>query len=284
MPSHDAYTIRPLTRAEIELPIGWAAAEGWNPGRHDAECFYAADPSGFLAGFLDDRAVATISVVRYGTAFGFLGLYIVDREFRGRGYGMRIWNAGLSYLAGRTVGLDGVIAQQDNYRRSGFVLAHRNIRHEGRGGAHRALDPRIVALTSLPIDVIVSYDRSLFPEQRSAFIRSWIRQRESTALGFVQNGGLAGYGVIRPARSGYKVGPLFADTADAAEALYDALQAAVPREATLCLDTPEVNRAALALAERQGMQPVFETARMYKGIAPALPLDRLYGVTTFELG
>jgi len=32
------------------------------------------------------------------------------------------------------------------------------------------------------------------------------------------------------------------------------------------------------------MKPVFETARMYTGCAPALPLARAFGVTSFELG
>jgi len=29
---------------------------------------------------------------------------------------------------------------------------------------------------------------------------------------------------------------------------------------------------------------VFETARMYRGAAPDLPVDRWFGVTSFELG
>ena len=32
------------------------------------------------------------------------------------------------------------------------------------------------------------------------------------------------------------------------------------------------------------MAPVFETARMYTGAPPAIPVDRVYGVTSFELG
>jgi hypothetical protein len=32
------------------------------------------------------------------------------------------------------------------------------------------------------------------------------------------------------------------------------------------------------------MTPMFETARMYRGRAPDLPLDRIFGITTFELG
>jgi len=50
------------------------------------------------------------------------------------------------------------------------------------------------------------------------------------------------------------------------------------------LDTPEVNQAAAALAERYNMKVAFETARMYTGKNPVLPIDRLFGVTSFEIG
>jgi hypothetical protein len=39
-----------------------------------------------------------------------------------------------------------------------------------------------------------------------------------------------------------------------------------------------------ALAQELGLTPVFETARMYTGAIPPLRLERVYGVTTFELG
>ena len=127
------YQIRTMTRDELVLVVDWAAKEGWNPGLYDVECFYAADPQGFLIGLLDGEPIASISVVKYGMAFGFLGFYMVRPAFRGQGYGMRIWQAGLQYLQGRTIGLDGVVEQQNNYLKSGFQLAHRNIRYEGMG-------------------------------------------------------------------------------------------------------------------------------------------------------
>jgi hypothetical protein len=59
----------------------------------------------------------------------------------------------------------------------------------------------------------------------------------------------------------------------------------VTRPARQCFsDTPEANPAAIALAGRHGMTPVFETARMYKNGSPAMRLDRCFGVTTFEPG
>jgi len=107
----NSYVIRTMTRQEINLAVDWAAGEGWNPGIHDADCFYAADPGGFLVGMLGDEPIATISAVKYGHSFGFIGFYIVKPEYRGKGYGIQIWNAGMESLSGRSIGLDGVVAQ-----------------------------------------------------------------------------------------------------------------------------------------------------------------------------
>jgi len=273
-----------MRRDELGIAVEWAAQEGWNPGLHDADCFYAADPSGFLIGLLDDEPVATISVVKYGSSFGFLGFYIVKPAHRDRGYGIRIWDAGLKYLQGRTVGLDGVVAQQDNYRKSGFQLAYRNVRYEGRGSGEAPRPSGIVELSSLPFEAVADYDRPFFPADRTQFLKCWIRQPEGRAVGVLQDGDLAGYGLIRRCRSGYKIGPLFADRPDLAEALFTALTSEIEPAAPVYLDTPQVNRAAVEMAERHGMKVVFETARMYLGEEPNLPLDRLFGVTTFELG
>jgi hypothetical protein len=118
----DNFTIRNMTRKDVGLAVEGAAREGWNPGLHDRDCYLTADPNGFLTGLLGDKPVATISAIRYGRSFGFLGLYIVAPEYRKKGYGIRIWLAGLEYLDGRAVGLDRVVDQQDNYKKPGFCF------------------------------------------------------------------------------------------------------------------------------------------------------------------
>lgn len=278
------YTIRTMTRQEVDIAIDWAAAEGWNPGLYDADCFYAADPHGFLIGVLGDEPIAAISAVKYGNSFGFLGFYIVKPEYRGKGYGIQLWNAGLARLSGRTIGLDGVVAQQDNYRKSGFTLAYRNIRYQGTGGGRLPTDSTIVPLSTLSFDEICAYDKPFFPDARTQFLRCWIGQPQSTAVGILRNRELAGYGVLRVCRSGYKIGPLFADSPEGAEHLFLALKAHAPDRAPIFLDTPAVNSAAVELVKRHNMVVAFETARMYTGKSPDLPIDRLFGVTTFELG
>ncbi|MCP3871614.1 MAG: GNAT family N-acetyltransferase [Desulfobacteraceae bacterium] len=278
------YIIKTMSRDEIDIAIDWAASEGWNPGLYDADCFYTADPGGFLVGELNHEPIATISVVKYGETFGFLGFYIVKPAYRGKGYGIQIWNAGLERLSERNIGLDGVTDQQSNYKKSGFKLAYRNIRYEGVSGGRPPNNPGIIDLSQVPFDTIERYDQPFFPENRSQFLKSWLHQPDSIAFGFMQNGTLSGYGMVRICQSGYKIGPLFADTPQIAETLFIALKSRIKPGGKIYLDTPNMNQDAIALAENQNMKVVFETARMYTGDFPDLPLQKLFGVTTFELG
>ena len=89
--------------------------------------------------------------------------------------------------------------------------------------------------------------------------------------------------MLRCCRAGFKIGPLFADDETTAEQLFEGLTSG-PHGAPVYLDTPDANPAAMALAKRHGMTPVFETARMYRGTPPAVELSGVYGATTLELG
>lgn len=237
---------------------------------------------------LGTEPVGMVSAVRYGQRFGFIGLYIVRPAHRGQGHGLALWRAGMAHLAGRTIGLDGVVAQQGNYRQSGFAFAHHTVRYQGVAGAAPAplgADSPVQDLAGVSFEAVYRCDRACFPEGRAVFLRHWLALPGSTALGVLGPGGVVrGYGVIRPCRSGHKVGPLLADTPELATLLLDALAGSVPAGTPIQFDVPATHLAAVALAESRQMVPVFQTARMYAGPAPDLPLHRLYGVTTLELG
>lgn len=279
------YTIRNMTLEEVEsIAAEWAAREGWNPGLHDAPCFYAADPKGFFVGLLADEPVACVSIVAYPQKFAFLGFYIVRPEYRGKGYGLKIWNAALERLGDYNVGLDGVVEQQANYKKSGFELAYSNIRYEGVSRPTAQDWPELVSLSEVPFEDIVQYDAKLFPAPRPQFLRCWLEQPDSLGLAALRRGKLAGYMLIRTCRAGYKIGPLFADDDELAAKLFLAASNFAAPGAKIYLDTPETNQAAVRLAESHGMQKVFGTARMYTKARPAMDLDKVFGVTTFELG
>ena len=271
-------TIRLLDRSEVARLVAWAADEGWNPGTDDAAAFFDSDPEGFLGAFVDGEMVAGISAVRYGSAFGFIGLYIVRPQQRGKGHGKALWDAAIASLAGRTVGLDGVPAQQANYARMGFVVAHETIRLSG-----------VPVLPTETIEVregvapadIEAFDRACFPSTRSRFLRTWFQGPRRVLASFA-DGDLRGYGVVRPCRSGHKVGPLFAMSTDVAIGLFAALARRAGGD--IQIDVPVAQREFIDVLLSSGMTPGFATARMYRGIPPTLREGRVFGITTLELG
>jgi len=212
---------------------------------------------------------------------------MANAQYRGGGYGLQIWKAGMDHLGPRTIGLDGVVAQQQSYARSGFVLAHRNIRFGGPAITSETSDPRLVELgPSRPIGLagsLIAYDQAFFPAERKTFLRAWLAPPGRRTLAFIEENAVRGYGCVRPCRDGYKIGPLFADSTTVEERIFAALTSRL-RGSAIFLDVPEPNREARGLAENHGLTPVFETARMYRGSAPELPLDRIFGITSFELG
>jgi GNAT superfamily N-acetyltransferase len=279
-----AYSIGVASAEDLALMRSWAAEEGWNPGAGDIHAFQAADPRGFLVGRLDGKPVTCISVVRYESDFGFLGFYIARPEIRGQGYGIQIWRAGMTWLAGRNVGLDGVVAQQENYRKSGFALAWNNIRHEGAlAPTDLPKDVELVDARSVPFDLLAAYDRRFFPASREAFLSCWVGLPGRHALVAMRDGRIDGMAAIRPGVSAARIGPLYAGTPQIAAALASVLAQRLEAK-TVAVDVPDRNRAAMALFQSLGLQPAFETARMYTDGVPEIDKAGLFGVASLELG
>jgi hypothetical protein len=278
------YKIRQATRDEVDVMVEWARKEGWNPGLHDAKCFYEQDPKGFFVGLLDNKIIATVSAVRYDNTYGFMGFYIVKKDFRGKGYGMKIFRKAWGYLGNRNKGGDGVLENLKKYSQIGLKLAHLNARYQGFGTGNNRKNPSIVKLQDLDFKKVVNYDTQAFGFNRKKFLRRWINQPKSFSYGYIENGKLIGYGVLRKCFEGYKIGPLFADNSSCASELFNALIGSISKKDKVFFDVPEVNKEALNIIREHKMKKVFATGRIYTKGQPDFPLEKWYGVTSFELG
>lgn len=280
-----SYEIKTASYSDIQMMSAWAQQEGWNPGLNDALAYALIDANGFFIGYLDGKPIACISTLKYDGNFAFLGFYIVDPAYRGQGYGYRIWQHAVNYAGKMNTALDGVVAQQENYKKSGFKLAYRNIRYVLKN--HQFNPPSEISLQ--PIDKInlseiLNYDQQFFPANRAAFITYWLMMPNAKAWVYYEGEKIKGYGVIRQCHNGYKIAPLFADNFAIADILLQKLCTSVPPHTEIFIDIPEVNPAAKQLVEKYQMQAVFETARMYIGKEPDISVNRTYSVTSFEVG
>jgi hypothetical protein len=201
---------------------------------------------------------------------------------RGQGHGKAVWNAGMARLAGRTVGLDGVAAQLANYRRKGFRPAYETIRFSGRSAIPSVRSDAVRAITAQLVPDIIAYDAHCFPAPRRAFLERW-SQPPHVGVAATSSLGTIGYAVARPCRSGYKIGPLFADDTETAMQLLGSLAGAC-EGGDLHIDVPAGNIDFTAVLAAIGFTPTFSTTRMYKGPPPKVDSRRTFGVTTLELG
>lgn len=286
--------IRNMTRAELDVIVEWAANEGWNPGLHDADIFWATDPDGFIAAELNGEMIGSGSIVNYGGVCGFMGFFLIHPQFRGRGFGAQLWLARRERLIKRLqaparIEMDGVFHMQSFYAKGGFQFLYRDLRFQGTAQTQTSTPTSIstrcdvVDLSTIAFDEINQYDQAIFMAPRSEFLRRWISQPACHALCATHNGKLVGYAIARPSRTGYRIGPLFANDPATARVLFQSLLSRLPHQ-QVQIDVPECNTPGVEMVKGNGFQEVFGCARMAFGPPLPRPLQNIFGVTTFELG
>jgi ribosomal protein S18 acetylase RimI-like enzyme len=281
------YEVASMTRAEADQLGDWAAAEGWNPGLADIAVAWDSDPGAFIALRQEGVLAGGATIIAYEGAAGFLGLYIMRADLRRQGLGRIFWRELLRRHAARLkpgapIGLDGVFDMAPFYAADGFKLLYRDLRYEGRAAG--TADPDAVALAAIDWTRLAAYDAAVSGIGRAGFMRRWLTVPGGTGFALPRgDGSIAGYGFARPCRSGYKIGPLYADDAAGAGRLLETLLAAIAGS-PVALDVPEANAAAVRLAETRGWRQSFGCARMLRGDCIAPPAARIFGVTSFEFG
>lgn len=274
--------IRQMTLADLSMVLDWAREEGWNPGHSDAPAFLAADPEGFFLAEVDGRPAAAISVVNHDADHAFLGLYICRPEFRGKGHGLALWTAALAHAGSRSVGLDGVPAQQANYERSGFVNVGQTVRYRGHVPATRTNGTRPAQESDLA--ALIAADATAAGHKRSSYADAWFRPARGRQT-LLLNGPMESlaFATFRTCAEGTKVGPLLAASEEDALALLQSRPAPFAN-GPLFVDVPAASPRLRKMLEDHSFEPAFDTARMVRGTPPPASPPELYAVTTLELG
>lgn len=287
MKQPDEFNFVKLNRKHVNTLIKWADEEGWNPGPYDAEVYWQTDPDGFYGFFDNDKLVAGGSIISYNGEFGFMGFFIVKPQYRSKGIGRNLWYLRRDTLLkrlkeGASIGMDGVVDMQPFYNKGGFEIAFRDLRYEGIG-KEDTINKNISSIEEKDYEKVLAYDKMCFGFSRPQFMLNWLKMPEVKTFKYVEDNKLKGFSVLRKANKGYKICPLFADTPQIAEELFKACSSSAKNE-PFYLDIPIVNEAAKKLVDKYKMEYVFECARMYYGNPPNVDVNKIFGITTFELG
>ena len=269
----------------IVYAMAHAKQEGWNPGIDDHNTFAVADPTGFFLAKLDNQPIGCASAVCYDDKFAFFGLYIVDTKYRGQGYGIQITKHRLDYVGNRCIGLDGVLENEEIYKKIGFKKDFISERHELDSSVYEnfSIHECVKDIAESDMDALIVYDQFCFPAERALFLNTWLNAPHARTLYYKENGEYKGYAVMRQCFQGYKIGPLFADNNQVAAALLNSMLTHANNE-SVYIDVPDANDRAQEFIRSYNTTIQFACMRMYKNGKPDFDLNRVYGISTFELG
>lgn len=294
---------------EDDLPqvTEWARREGFCPGPGDVAILRRADRTGVWVGCLAGEPIGCIVGVRWDVRYGFIGLFLVRPEHRGHGYGVALWRRALEHLGNvACVGLEAAPERLRDYAGWGFRPAWDTLRWTLPEAAGTAVARprcstgvlpagwRIRPGESVAPEVVEAYDERHEATPRTHFLREWLQAGRRDGAGATVLVALdeaercRGFARIRrcllpePQSPAWRLGPWLADHPELAGALLENLCGG--REGPVFVDAPEANPRARCLLERRGFRPTARTVRMYRGVAPAVPLQDVYGLACLELG
>lgn len=285
-------SMRIMDLNDLMMVLGWCKSEGWNVGQYDAEIYYKAAPHAHMLFLLNEEPIGAISIVKYSDSFFTLGPFIVKKEHRRKGYGSQIWHTAIETVDNMaTTALFSVPAQVSRYRESGFEskflvqrweLFSSPINYKKTTSACQLIEP----VNLLEVSV---YDQSIFGSSRYKLLKKLIKTPYIQSFFLKQENEVCGFGIIRPCSlKGFRVGPLFANTAENAKELFSKLIDVIDLK-EIIIDIPSSNQYANLFAEYFNLSPVSEndTEAMFRGDLPEKFLeniDKNYAIFSLEIG
>ena len=247
---------------------------------------------------IDGRVVGSTTAIPYENRFGWVGMVLVDPDFRRQGVATNLVRTALHYLERKGCQcqkLDATSEGKEIYEKLGFRVEYQVQRWrrsamslpEPREGGQLAMIGRSLA------PGLEALDRRAFGASRRELLnlflhngfRGYACSEPQTPSAAVSRPNLIrGYGFGRPGRGAAQIGPLVAVNPGAAGELMDRLRRDLG-QSTIIADVAAGNRKATDLLERHGFSPVRHLVRMFRG-PNAFPgqLEEIYCLAGFEWG
>jgi len=249
--------VRRLVRDDLSFAQKLRETAGWNQTRADWERLLSHEPEGCFLCELDGEPAGTATTTCHGGDVGWIGMVLVDPEYRRRGVATRLLDQCVSYLKERTgsIKLDATPDGMKVYERLGFVEDWRL--HRWRCDSPRA--PSSPPRLALPLEAkwLREMDREAFGADRLKFLHQLAAG--SLATNFQKK---EGFGMLRAGSHSQYLGPIVASSSEAGKSLVTSL---LPADGPVIWDIPDTNQEAVNLAEALGFSKERLLIRMRLG-------------------
>jgi GNAT superfamily N-acetyltransferase len=258
--------LRVMTKTDVPGGVRLNTVVGWNQTEADWERFLTASLNGCFV--MDDarKIAGSAATITYENRFAWIGMVLVDPDYRNRGIGTALLQRAVEYLddAGvPTLKLDATPAGKPLYEKMGFVSEYEIDRWILKRGAPKHSTTTPLAPSVEALDQTFERDREIFGADRSALLRS-LSDRSPTLTFVERSSRLDGYAFGRHGLFADHLGPWMARDDQTAETTLTAFLQRSTRE-TLIVDALRSSRGAGELLHKHGFSPARLLTRMYRG-------------------
>lgn len=254
---------RLMTIEDIPEAMQLKDAAGWNQTTADWARFLSASPEGCFVAEREGHVVGTSTSIVYEGRFAWIGMVIVDSQYRGQGIGTALLERAIRYLDLRNVPcmkLDATPQGKPLYEKLGFASEYdierwMLMRQRGANFAGKA---------SAEIEDVLRLDREIFGADRSGLLRSLTEAAPDLTLVARQESGVNGYAFGRRGSRADHLGPWIARKEDLASTLLDEFLHRSSRELVF-VDCLRQNSWAVPLLRRRGFEFSRPLTRMFRG-------------------
>lgn len=263
--------LRTMTRTDIPAGIRLKEIAGWNQTAADWERFLNASPEGCFVAEVGGKVCGTATTISYEKRFAWVGMVLVDPEYRSQGIGTKLLERAIEYLDTSkipTVKLDATPLGRPLYEKLGFVAEYDierwTLKRLAGQGANASLRELPASLSSEALEVICKADRDIFGADRSSLLKSLHEAEPAFSASLSNAGGLSGYAFGRRGSFADHLGPWMSRDAETARRLLEAFVIRSSRE-TLVVDCLKANLGAADLLKSFGFSYSRPLTRMYRG-------------------
>ena len=236
--------LRVMTSADIPAGMRLKGLAGWNQTAADWRRFLARSPEGCFVAEVGAQVCGTVTTIPFEDRFAWIGMVLVDPEYRGRGFGTALLERAIHYLDELDLSalkLDATPQGKPLYEKLGFLPEYEIGRWTRRQQPGLAMPARTAVCKSASpalVESICEFDRQVFGADRSGLLMSLHDEAPELTLGILKDGTLAGYAFGRRGSFADHLGPWMAGDAGTARELLEGFLASSSRETQIadCLN------------------------------------------------
>lgn len=198
-------------------------AEGWNQTEKDWELIIQYPHSVNLVAVIDEQIVGTVCAINYAHTVAWIGMMLVDKDFRGRGISKLLLSEVILKLEKcKSIKLDATPAGRPVYLKFGFKDEYTLYRMTHPSVSKiLPVSGSIEAAQILPEDLpeVIEFDKLIFGADRTSLISHLYNNFPELAWLIRENNKITGFSLGRKGVNFTQIGPVYSSSEDHAQSL-----------------------------------------------------------------